>query len=342
MNNKIFEDLFVLELANNHWGDVKRGLKIIDEFALMVKNNNVKASIKLQLRDVDNLIHPDHINSKERYICKTKKTKLSKEEFKLLIKRIRENGCIAIVTTFDEKSVDLAIEMKVEIIKIASSDINDFVLLNKILTTKIPVIVSSGGACVEEIDNCVNLFVSNNIPIAINHCVSLYPCEDSQLDLNQIEFLKNRYPNLVIGFSTHEYHDWHSSMLISYAKGARTWERHIDIDDGKYEVSKYCSLPHQIDEWFKSYHKAKEMCGTNFSKAREITDTEKLYLQKLHRGFYFKRDIKAGENVTIDDLYLAIPILKNQISGRELLKLPQKWQLKSAKKKNEPFFLSDL
>ena len=41
--------------------------------------------------------------------------------------------------------------------------------------------------------------------------------------------LKNKYPDLTIGLSTHEYHDWHSSMYISYAKGVRTWERHIEF-----------------------------------------------------------------------------------------------------------------
>ena len=50
--NAIFEELFVLELANNHWGKLDRGLKIIEEFAQVVRFNNVKAAIKLQFRDV--------------------------------------------------------------------------------------------------------------------------------------------------------------------------------------------------------------------------------------------------------------------------------------------------
>ena len=51
MNHKIFENLFVLELANNHWGSLDRGKKIISEFSKIVKINKVKASIKLQFRD---------------------------------------------------------------------------------------------------------------------------------------------------------------------------------------------------------------------------------------------------------------------------------------------------
>ena len=59
MKNNIFEDLFVLELANNHWGDVERGKKIITDFSRVVRFNNIKAAIKLQFRDVDHFIHKD-------------------------------------------------------------------------------------------------------------------------------------------------------------------------------------------------------------------------------------------------------------------------------------------
>ena len=69
--NNIFQDLFVLELANNHWGKLTRGLKIIDEFSHIVRFNNVKAAIKLQFRDVDNFIHKDFRDRTDiRYIKK--------------------------------------------------------------------------------------------------------------------------------------------------------------------------------------------------------------------------------------------------------------------------------
>jgi hypothetical protein len=100
---------------------------------------------------------------------------------------------------------------------------------NKIAQTKKPVIISTGGANEKQIDDVVKFFNNRKIPLAINHCVSKYPSEDYELELNQIDYLRRKYPNNVIGFSTHEYNDWESSMLISYAKGARTWERHIDI-----------------------------------------------------------------------------------------------------------------
>jgi N-acetylneuraminate synthase len=57
--NQIFEDLFVLEIANNHWGRIERGLEIIEQFSQVVRFNNVKAALKLQFRDVDNFVHKD-------------------------------------------------------------------------------------------------------------------------------------------------------------------------------------------------------------------------------------------------------------------------------------------
>src|SRR6185369_6009465 len=65
----IFDELFVLEMANNHWGSVERGLKIVNTFAQVVRFNNVRAAIKLQLRDVDTFIHKDYVGRTDiRYI----------------------------------------------------------------------------------------------------------------------------------------------------------------------------------------------------------------------------------------------------------------------------------
>lgn len=230
VNRDIFDELFVLELANNHWGSLERGLKIITDFSRIVRFNNVRASIKLQFRDVDNFIHRDFRDRADiRYIKKTLDTKMTEDDYATLVKAVRQSGCIPMATPFDEKSVNLCAELGIPIIKIASSDLNDWFLIEKIADTRKPVIVSTGGSSLKDIDDLVIFFENRNVPLAINHCVSLYPSEDSELEMNQIDYLKNRYPNHVIGFSTHEYTDWTSSMLIAYAKGARTFERHIDM-----------------------------------------------------------------------------------------------------------------
>jgi N-acetylneuraminate synthase len=88
-------------------------------------------------------------------------------------------------------------------------------------------------------------------------------------------------------------------------------------------VSPYCSLPHQIDAWFKAFKKAKEMCGGSSTERRFIPEREIKYLDALVRGVYARRDLPAGHvlrHETIDDdFYLAIPLQKGQLSCRELL-----------------------
>ena len=172
-------------------------------------------------------------------------------------------------------------------------------------------------------DDLVTFFDNRHIPMALNHCVSIYPSEDHELEMNQIDFLRERYPRHTIGFSTHEYTDWERSMLIAYAKGARTFERHIDIKMDVIPVSPYCSLPHQIDTWFKAFHKARAMCGGSGLSKRIPPEREIKYLDTLVRGVYAKRDLPEGyvlnHDRIEDDVYLAIPLQKGQVSCRELM-----------------------
>lgn len=342
--NTIFENLFILELANNHWGRLERGLRIVHEFAQVAKFNNVRAAIKLQFRDVDHFIHKDfHGRDDIRYIKKTQATRLSKAEYRTLVRAIKERNCIPMATAFDEASVDLCDELDLPIIKIASSDINDWFLIERIAETRKPVIVSTGGSTQKDVDDMVTFFANRNIPLAINHCVSIYPSEDDELELNQIDFLRQRYPKNVIGLSTHEYHDWTSSILLSYAKGARTWERHIDIAEDGIPVSPYCSLPHQIDEWFKAFHKAIEMCGGTGTSKRVPKKKETEYLDGLVRGVYARRDLPAGYEFhhqnSEDDFYLAIPLQKGQLSCRETM---NGLKLTQAVGKDSPLTIDDV
>ena len=319
--NDIFDELFVLEVANNHLGDLQRGLKIISNYAQVVRFNNVRAAIKLQLRDVDSFIHRDFRHRDDiRYIKKTLDTRLHPEDFARLVQAIREASCIPMATPFDENSVDFCCELGISILKLASSDCADWVLIEKMAKTKKPVIVSTGGSSLKDLDDLVTFFDNRHIPLAINHCVSLYPSEDCDIELNQIDFLRSRYPHHTIGFSTHEYSDWTSSMLMAYAKGARTFERHVDIQTEGMTVSPYCSVPEQIDTWFKAFHRAKRMCGAPGTQKRLPPQKEITYLDSLVRGVYAKRDLPVGHVLQDADVYLAIPLQQGQISCRELMR----------------------
>jgi len=347
MNREIFEDLFVLEMTNNHLGSLERGLEIVKAFSRIARFNNMRAAIKLQFRDVDNFIHQDFRERKDiRYIRRTQETRLSDEHYGVIVDAIREGGCIPMATPFDERSVDLCMEFNMPIIKVASADSNDWILLEKIARTKRPVIVSLGGMSLKDSDDLITFFENRNIPLALNHCIAAYPTKAGELELNQIDFLRNRYPNHMIGVSSHEgndNNDYLDSLYVSVAKGCRMFERHIDIESDGVKISPYSFRPEQIDGWFKAYKRALEMCGSPATSRKLPMEKETDFLDNYIRGVYAKRDLPAGHVLTNEsygrDVYLAIPLQKGQISCRELMNGET---LLNAVEKDKPIKIDDV
>lgn len=328
INRNIFENLFVLEVGSAHRGDVDRAIKIIFEHSQVVRFNGIRAAVKLQFRDVNSFIHKDFVTRTDiPYIKRIMDRNLQKHEFKQVVDYIRNRSCIPMSTPFDEESVSWCEEFDLPIIKIASADCNDWMLIERISKSRRPVIVSVGGVSLKDLDDMVSFFERRDIPLAINHCVAAYPHEDYECELNQIDFLRNRYPGHTIGYSCHEYRDWETSMLISYAKGARTWERHIDINSDGITPDKHCSLPEHIDRWFKAYKRAKEFSGITSETKAPALPRELAYLDTHIRGVYAKREIPEGKNLEQDDIYLAVPLQKGQLSTRELILTPIGYRL---------------
>src|SRR4029079_4448628 len=106
-----------------------------------------------------------------------------------------------------EASVDLCVELGMPILKVASADLNDWFLLEKIAKVKRPGIVSPGGCSLKDMDDLVTFFTNRSIPLAINHCVAMYPTEDHELELNQIDFLRQRYHPHHVRLAKTAYHD---------------------------------------------------------------------------------------------------------------------------------------
>jgi hypothetical protein len=148
---------------------------------------------------------------------------------------------------------------------------------------------SSGGKIVfEEHGRDCGVFGTRSIPLAINHCVSVDPPEDSELEINRIDFLLNRYPDNTVGYSTPDYSNSTDSMLIPYAKGGedlRAADRHrLRWRDG-------LSMPLQVDEWFKAFQQGKTMRGGPGTQLRVPTKLEVDHLEAQLRGVYAKANL---------------------------------------------------
>jgi sialic acid synthase SpsE/quercetin dioxygenase-like cupin family protein len=334
-----FNDLFVLDLANNHQGSLEHGLRIIKECAEVVNKHNIRAAIKFQFRQYDTFIHPDHfIDSDNKHIPRFLSTALKKSEWQILFDAVKKYGLLTMCTPFDNESVEVISEMNFDIVKVASCSAKDWPLLEDIAKISKPVLISTGGLEITDVDNLNSFFNHRDINFALMHCVSIYPIPDKDFNLNYIDTLKKRYKDITIGWSTHENQDDIAPVQIALAKGAKIFERHVGCETKDIKLNLYSSTPSQLDSWFKAYKKAQILCGS--TSKRPITVVEKESLDGLQRGLFAKRDLKKGDSLSSNDIFFAMPYVSGQLSS-------ESWQdngiiIKNVIKKNKPIFPSDV
>lgn len=136
--------------------------------------------------------------------------------------------CPLFATAFDEASADFLADRGVPALKIASGGMTDAPLLRHVAGLHLPVILSTGGGTADDIDRAVNL-LSGKVPLALLHCTAAYPVTDfAELNLRCIVTLRERYPDLVIGWSGHDVGI--GMALVAYTLGARIIEKHFTLD----------------------------------------------------------------------------------------------------------------
>lgn len=311
-----FQDMFVLDLANNHNGDVQHALRIIRGVGEVVARRKVRAALKFQFRQLDTFVHPAHKEqSPYKYPKRFIDTRLSNADFARLAAEVTSLGMITMATPFDEESVDVIEDMGLDVIKIASCSATDWPLLKRVADANKPVIVSTGGLSWKEIGDLVSFFDHRRVHFAIMHCVSIYPTPPELLQLNQITQLKERYPGRVIGFSTHEDPDALSPVQVALAKGAEMFERHVGLQSDTQELNGYSSTPDQIDKWIEAALVAKSLCGAD--QRLPPLDVELKSLDGLKRGVYANKDLKEGVSVEDADVYFAMPCEPGQLTSGE-------------------------
>jgi len=311
--------LFVFEMANNHMGDVEHGVRIIREFREVVKGRDFRFSFKLQLRD-ESYIHPDHRARKDhKYIKRFTETILSRDDFSRIKDEITANGFISMCTPWDEPSVEVVQKLGFDILKVASCSFTDWPLLERIAKSSMPIIASTAGATLDDIDKVVAFLAHRDKTFAIMHCVGEYPCLRNHLELNQIELFKNRYPGIPVGFSTHEEPENYDSVRIAVAKGASIFEKHVGVPTESYALNAYSATPAQAGKWLDAAADALAICGAS-GRRKDITAKEVEDIQPLYRGVYANREILKGERVKESDVFLAMPNIAGQIVASSISK----------------------
>jgi sialic acid synthase SpsE/quercetin dioxygenase-like cupin family protein len=308
-----FRDLFVFDLANNHQGSVEHALNIVRGVGAAVRKRGVRGVFKFQFRQLDTFVHPAHQKqSDNKHIPRFLATRLERKDYKVLLDAVRAEGMLSMCTPFDEESVDVITEMGFDLIKVASCSAKDWPLLEKIADSNLPVIFSTGGLQLANIDDLVSFFDHRGCEYAIMHCVSLYPIPDDKFHLNQIDVLKGRYRNRVIGWSTHENPDDVLPVTVAIAKGAQMFERHVGIATDKITLNAYSSTPEQVDAWIAAAQHAAVLCGST----ERVTDADEIAsLDSLRRGVFAKTGIKKGQVIGRDQVYFAMPYQDGQVDS---------------------------
>ncbi len=320
MKNQFNEPLFVFEMANNHMGSVDHGLLMIQEFGKIAKKFPFRFAFKFQFRDLDTFIHPDYKDRMDlKYIKRFSETRLTRDQFQTLAKAVKAQGMLTMCTPFDEKSVDEFEVFDFDILKIASASFTDWPLLERIGKVNKPIIASTSAATLEQIDNVASFFKNREKNFAFMHCTGEYPTKHQNLQLNQIDLLKARYPDVTIGYSTHEEPDNMDSIFMAIAKGAMIFEKHVAVETAEFKKNDYSATPAQIEMWLNAAKKAFETCGVR-GERHVSSEKEHADLRQFRRGVFASRKISKGEKLDSTNTFFAFPNSEGQLIANEFSK----------------------
>jgi len=315
---KTFElrDLFIYDLANNHQGDPAHASNIIKALGQVTRESGVRGALKFQFRQLATFIHPDYQARPDvKHIPRFMSTALTHEQYAALTSAVKESGMITMCTPFDEESVELILDLGIEVIKVASCSAADWPLLERIAEVNRPVVISTAGLSLQKIDRVVSFFETKGVNFALMHCVAIYPTPTHKLQLNQITLLRERYPYVPVGFSTHEEPQNFAPVRIAVAKGAQLFERHVGLATEQHALNAYSSTPEQIRGWLAAYQEALEACGGD--RRSPASADELNSLRSLMRGVYAKEAIPADAPLAREKLFFAMPLQEQQLSSGE-------------------------
>ena len=322
----------IAEAGINHNGSLRRALKMID----IAKNAGVDA-IKFQTYSSDDLI--SNINTKYKYKSNGKiyiesmhemfkRCELSKNSWIKIKKRCEKKKIIFLSTPSNFNDLDLLLNLNVSAIKVGSDDFNNIPLIQKIIKSKLPIILSSGMSTIKEIQNTLkHAGAKKNYPIILMLCISQYPVDPIDVNISRIISLKNKFPKVIIGFSDHTQGSLASSLAT--ALGARCFEKHFTINKSD----------HGPDHWFSEDSKSLKNLVNQIKASFRMLGNSKLFptpkelsMKKIARkSIVASNDIPKGDKITENNITFKRP--GNGLSPEKIKKIIGK-KVKKIIKKN--------
>jgi len=314
--------LIILEMANNHSGSLNHGKEIIRTYAEVCTpyKETFEFVFKFQYRDLDSFIRKDMAGDLSIPLIKRfSDTRLYPNDFEELLHECRDLDFGTMVTPFDEASVQTCIDHNVDYIKIASCSFGDWPLLDAIAKAGKPVVASCAGAPEETIDQVAAFFGNRDIYLLLQHCIGNYPTAPTDMNVGQVGYLKQRYPHLPIGFSSHEDPISVDIAPLALAMGACSFEKHVALETQSIKKNKYSTSPAEFANWIQHLRQSQLVIGA--SSARYLSSSnEAQSLRNLQRGMFSKHDISPGDVITEEDIYFAFPPSEGQLTANDFSK----------------------
>ena len=217
----------IAEVGNNHNGSLKKAKEMVD---LVIKTG--ADCVKFQMRHMQETYRQKSLKKTgddlgtEYVLDLLDRFQLTVEEHKNLYEYCSKKGITYMCTPWDKKSVDILETFGVKAYKVASADLTNLPLLEKLSKTKKPLILSSGMSTKEELSITINFLNERKVNFAILHCNSTYPAPLHDINLKWIKNIKKIH-NLV-GYSGHE--RGINVSIGAAALGASIIERHFTLD----------------------------------------------------------------------------------------------------------------
>ncbi len=297
---------FISEIGLNHNGDVKIAQEMIIKSAqagahgvkfqtfIPEKMNSIYTKDLLE-RGQDSKPDSAIIDFLQRFV-------LPEKELRHLQSVAELEGVVFFSAPFDLESLELLESLNVPLFKIASGEITNLPLLRALASKKKPVILSTGMSNREEIGEAIGIFNEEETPISLLHCVSLYPTEDEDANLERITSLKRTF-HTEVGLSDHSKGIMNS--IIAASLGATIFEKHFILHENHECPDKQLSLtPEEFKEMVQAVTRTMIKLG-NGEIHRESGERE--VARAARRSIFAAEDIKNGEVLTMEKLKFLRP-----------------------------------
>jgi len=338
MENQILgkERIFIIaEIGNNHNGSLERAIEMVDQ----CKEIGVDC-VKFQMRDLAHTYRKRSLEKSgddlgtEYVVDLLKRFELTIEEQKKLRDYSKSKNLIYLCTPWDLNSIDILESFKVEAYKVASADLTNLPLIDKLSSTKKPIILSTGMSTEEEVQETIKFLNNKKTKFGLLHCNSTYPAPIQDINLNWMKRLKDMHH--IIGYSGHERGT--AVTLGAVALGARIIERHFTLDRKMEGPDHPASLEkNDFRDLVIGIREIEEALGAE--GPRQLSQGEMINRENLSKSLVASKDLLEGDKISDDDISVLSPGLG--ISPQKYKKLIGK-KLKRDMKKEDFFFESDL